>query len=85
MGQYSATFRPVRDASVQHQLYGASTAWEALDDIEADNNSTYIFQPGLPSTRCKSPMVLKSDIRIESSLLSPLQPKVIVVVAVTRR
>ena len=45
MGQYSATFRPVRDASVQHQLYGASTAWEALDDIEADNNSTYIFQP----------------------------------------
>ena len=45
MGQYSATFRPVRDTSVQHQLYGASTAWEALDDIEADNNSTYIFQP----------------------------------------
>ena len=45
MGQYSATFRPVRDTSVQHQLSGASTAWEALDDIEADNNSTYIFQP----------------------------------------
>ena len=45
MGQYSATFRPVRDTSVQHQLSGASTAWEALDDIEADDNSTYIFQP----------------------------------------
>lgn len=45
MGQYSATLRPVRDTSVQHQLYGANTAWEALDDIEADDNSTYIFQP----------------------------------------
>ena len=45
MGQYSATFRPVRDTSIQHQLYGASTAWEALDDISADDDSTYIFQP----------------------------------------
>ena len=45
MGQHSATFRPVRDTSIQHQLYGASTAWEALDDISADDDSTYIFQP----------------------------------------
>ena len=45
MGQYSATFRPVRDASIQHQLSGASTAWEALDDISADDDSTHIFQP----------------------------------------
>lgn len=54
MGKYSVIFRPSRDILVQHQLTGANTAWEALNDIEADDDSTYIFQPVTEATTGKT-------------------------------